>query len=65
MAACASLEEAVTGGEDYELLVCVPPGAVEGVEALVSWVGWVEAGGPGLDLRGASAAWRGYEHRLT
>lgn len=64
VAAGASLEEAVTGGEDYELLVCVPPAAVEDVDALVTWVGAVEGGEPGLDLRGASAGWRGFEHFL-
>jgi thiamine-monophosphate kinase len=54
------VELAATGGEDYELLVCVPAGA----DADVTWIGVVEAGEgvkwtqapPGAD------AWRGFEH---
>ena len=39
-AGVTDVELAATGGEDYELLVCVPPGA----EADVTWIGVVEAG---------------------
>src|SRR5262249_28595979 len=52
---------AATGGEDDELLVCLPPDA----EADVTWIGFVEAG-EGLRWTAAppgAEAWRGYEHR--
>ncbi len=56
----ATLEQAATGGEDYELLACVPPGLdVHGV----TWIGTVEDGS-GLSLRGGDPAWRGHEHAL-
>src|SRR3954453_2729912 len=56
----ADAELAATGGEDYELLVCLPPE----IEADVTWIGVVEDGEgvqwcnapPGAD------AWRGYLH---
>jgi thiamine-monophosphate kinase len=54
------VELAATGGEDYELLVCVPPGA----DADVTWIGTVEAG-EGVKWREAppgADAWRGFEH---
>lgn len=51
---------AATGGEDYELLACLPPGA--GEDLPVTWIGWVEAGPPGLDLGAAADHWRGFEH---
>ena len=54
------VELAATGGEDYELLVCVPPG----VAADVTWIGAVEAG-EGVQWRNAppgADAWRGFEH---
>ncbi len=55
-------EFAATAGEDYELCVCLPPGApdVEGVPLTV--VGRVTAGPAGLDLRGAGRRLSGYEH---
>ena len=56
----ADVELAATGGEDYELLVCVPPQ----LRADVTWIGWVEAGS-GLEWRKAppgAEAWRGFEH---
>jgi thiamine-monophosphate kinase len=58
-----TLEQAATGGEDYELLACIPPDRTEAVGDLVTWIGTVEEGA-GLDLRGGSAAWRGHEHAL-
>jgi len=60
-------ELAATGGEDYELLACVPPaarGAVEDAVAL-TWIGTVAAGAPDVTFAGAAAgavAWRGHEH---
>jgi thiamine-monophosphate kinase len=58
------LELAVAGGEDYELLACLPPGVdVPGVTV----VGEVLAGSPDLHVRGAGAAaarWRGHEHHV-
>ena len=54
------VELAATGGEDYELLVCVPPG----VEAGLTWIGEVQAG-EGLQWLNAppgADAWRGFEH---
>jgi thiamine-monophosphate kinase len=63
------LQLAVTGGEDYELLACVPPEAAGAAEAAgLTLVGRVEDGPAGLDLRGAgagAASWRGHEHRLA
>jgi thiamine-monophosphate kinase len=61
-----SQEEAVTGGDDYELLVTVPPERREAAEAAapLTWVGEVSAGG-GLVLLGAHgpvSGLRGYEH---
>jgi len=57
---------AATAGEDYELCVCVPPDARRAAEAAapVTWVGVVEAGGPGLDLGPRGASLRGFEHEL-
>ncbi len=57
----ASLEQAVTGGEDYELLVTLPPG----VEADVTWIGEVVEGPAGVELLNAgpdAAGWRGHDH---
>src|SRR4051812_21807983 len=59
-------ELAATGGEDFELLVCVPP-AVRGAAeraAPLTWVGEVVAGPPGATFSraGARVALRGYDH---
>ena len=63
-----AVELAVTGGEDYELLTCVPPSARAAAEAAgVRWIGNVQPGAPELVLAGAgeaAAGWRGHEHRL-
>jgi thiamine-monophosphate kinase len=56
-------ELAATGGEDFELLVAMAPGAEpEGV----TWVGTVREGPPGLSLAGAAAdrPLAGYEHAV-
>jgi len=70
------LELAATGGEDYELCVCVPPGRRAAAEAAatpagITWIGSVRAGEPGVLLVGAgsgagagAAPLRGYEHEL-
>jgi thiamine-monophosphate kinase len=62
-----SPEDAVTGGDDYELLVAVPPGRREAAEAAaqLTWIGEVSAGsglvilGPDGPVPGLS----GYEHQ--
>jgi len=54
-------ELAATGGEDYELCACLPPGAA----APVTWIGEAVAGEPGVTWRNAppgAARWRGYVH---
>jgi thiamine-monophosphate kinase len=65
------LELAATGGEDYELLACVPPehrAAAEltlGTYAGITWIGRVLEGAPAVRWKGAppaSAGWRGFEH---
>jgi thiamine-monophosphate kinase len=61
-------ELAATGGEDYELLACVPADARAAAEAagIVRWVGRVDDGPPGATLTaraGAPRPVRGYEHR--
>ncbi len=64
---------AATGGEDYELLACVPPERVDALRAALAplpltVVGRVvEAdGAPGLSLAGAGSdrPLRGHEHRV-
>jgi thiamine-monophosphate kinase len=66
----APAELAATGGEDYELCVCVAPGARDAAERAagpvgLSWVGTVQAGTGELVLRadGARVALSGFEHR--
>jgi thiamine-monophosphate kinase len=57
------LELAATGGEDYELLACVPPERRDAAE--LTWIGRVLEGPPGVRWRGAPPAaegWRGFEH---
>jgi thiamine-monophosphate kinase len=64
------LELAATGGEDYELLVCVPPERRAAAEAAaggagLSWIGRAAEGLPRVLWRGAPPAadgWRGFEH---
>ena len=60
-------ELAATGGEDFELLCCVPPGRRATAEAAVAdltWVGEVAVGEPGVRLLcgGRPQALAGYEH---
>jgi thiamine-monophosphate kinase len=63
-------ELAATGGEDYELLVCVEPErrtAAEGsaAGAGLSWIGRTVEGAPGVRWEAAPPAasgWRGFEH---
>jgi len=63
-------ELAATGGEDYELLVCVAPGRRAAAEeaaggAGLSWIGRAVEGAPGVRWEGAPPAaegWRGFEH---
>jgi len=64
------LELAATGGEDYELLVCVAPGRRAAAEAAaggagLSWIGRAGEGPPRVLWEGAPPAaqgWRGFEH---
>jgi thiamine-monophosphate kinase len=66
------LELAATGGEDYELLVCVPPERREAAErslaggaVALTWIGRVVEGPPRVRWKAAppaSAGWRGFEH---
>jgi len=59
-------ELAATGGEDFELLACVPAAARAAAEraARITWVGEVVAGPPGarLSRAGSPVALRGYDH---
>jgi thiamine-monophosphate kinase len=61
-----AVELAATGGEDYELCACVPPGRREAAEAAgLTWVGEVLEGPADVTWRGAAAGaerWRGWEH---
>jgi thiamine-monophosphate kinase len=56
IAAGATFEQAVAGGEDYELLVCMPETQITGV----TWIGRVETGSGVAGLGDAA----GYEHRF-
>jgi thiamine-monophosphate kinase len=60
------VELAATGGEDYELCACVPPGRREAAEAAgLTWVGEVLEGPADVAWRGAAPGaerWRGWEH---
>ena len=59
----ASLEQAACGGEDFELLACLP--AAASLPPEVTEIGEVRAGSPGLVWRNAppaAASWRGHEH---
>jgi len=63
-------ELAATGGEDFELLVAVPPerlAAAEGAAAGagITWLGRATEGEPRVRWQGApqgSSSWRGFEH---
>ena len=63
-------ELAATGGEDYELLVCVAPERRAAAESAaagagLSWIGRTVEGAPGVRWEGAPSAaegWRGFEH---
>jgi thiamine-monophosphate kinase len=59
-------ELAATAGEDYELLVCVPPSARGAAEAAASitWIGTVTDGEPGVDLGSGAPGVHGYEHEF-
>lgn len=61
----ATIEQAAAGGEDFELLACLP--AAAGAPAGTTAVGRVTAGPPGvalLDADGCEVALAGYEHVL-
>ena len=65
-AATLTPEQAVTGGDDYELLVTIPPAARDAAQAAapLTWIGEVSAGS-GLLLLGPAGpvtGLRGYEH---
>ena len=64
---------ALTGGEDYELLVAMPPDRREALRALLDTplipVGRLEAGAPGLEVRDAAGvpvalASTGWQHEV-
>jgi thiamine-monophosphate kinase len=60
-------ELAATGGEDFELCVCVAPDDRSAAEAAadVTWIGEVVAGEPAVAWAGAPSGagdWRGFEH---
>lgn len=59
-------ELAATGGEDYELCVCVPPerrGAAQDAAPGLTWVGRVSEGPGAAQLIGAARPLHGFEHR--
>ena len=58
---------AATGGEDYELCVCLPEVAARrlGAELPITWIGEVQPGEGGLSWRNApdgAERWSGWEH---
>ncbi|MGH2914653.1 MAG: thiamine-phosphate kinase [Solirubrobacteraceae bacterium] len=54
---------AAGAGEDFELLVCVPPAARDAAPAgLLTWIGRVSEGAGELALAGAAGPLSGYEH---
>lgn len=64
---------AATAGEDYELLVCASPNARGAIEqrlaarpsgAVLTWIGEVLAGPPGVVFTDADESLTGYEHQL-
>ena len=60
-------ELAATGGDDFELCVCMPPDRAATAEAVaeLTWIGEVVEGEPGVEWRDAppgADAWRGFEH---
>jgi len=59
-------ELAATGGEDFELCVCVAPERAAAAEAVgLTWVGEVAAGAADVAWRGAPSGardWHGFEH---
>ena len=59
-------ELAATGGEDFELCVCVPPESREDAEraAPVTWIGEAQDGEPGARFLAGGAArdLAGWEH---
>ena len=61
-----ALDFAATGGEDYELLFCAPPGRREAIEAIgeITWIGTALDGAPGCELTYSGKARRlsGFEH---
>ena len=59
----APIELAATGGDDYELLVAVPPERRADAEraAALTWIGEVTEGS-GMELEGARGELRGFEH---
>src|SRR5215218_4593209 len=61
----SAAELAATGGEDFELCVCMAPADAAGAEG-VTWVGEVVAGPPGVGFSsgGRSRPLAGYEHRV-
>jgi thiamine-monophosphate kinase len=67
VAAAASLDEALQGGEDFELVFCTPPsadviGAFAGLRTPVR-IGVCVEGPPALRLHGAVLEQSGWEHR--
>jgi thiamine-monophosphate kinase len=61
-------ELAATGGEDYELCVCVPPAAAAGAQrclgggAGITWIGSVVQGPPGVTFLDGDRELSGFEH---